>query len=62
MLGYEPKIGDIVTLNATIIGITSSKNPIVKLDSGIKFLIRESDINSIRPKPEGSKEDMRKGS
>ena len=58
---YELKAGDIVTLNATVIGISANKNPIIKLDSGMKFLVKETDINTICPKIEIPEKDMRTG-
>lgn len=61
MEDYKLKIGDDVTINATIVGITPNNNPIIKLGSGIKFLVKETDINTIYPKPEPPKVDMRKG-
>ena len=61
MEDYKLKIGDDVTINATIVGVTPNNNPIIKLESGIKFLVKETDINTICPKSEPPKEDMRKG-
>ena len=52
-------IGDEITINTTIIGITAGGNPIIKLNSGNRFLIKESDINAIHPYREINKEDMR---
>lgn len=54
-------VGDEVTINATVIHVTASGNPIVKLKGGYKFLIKPSDINTIHPFSEIPKEDMRKG-
>lgn len=54
-------VGDEVTLNAIVVAVSESGNPIIKINSGYKFLIRETDINTIYPKPEPPKEDMRKG-
>lgn len=58
---YQPKKGDIITVNAVIIAVTDGGNPIIRLNSGIKFLIKESDINTICPKIEVPKEDKRRG-
>ena len=55
------EIGDIVTINATIIHITASGNPVIQIGSGNKFLIKESDINTICPKMEIPTEDKRRG-
>ena len=61
MNGYEPRIGDEVIISAKIVGITVNHNPIIKTNSGVRFLIKESDIKSIRPYIETSTEDLRKG-
>lgn len=45
-------VGDEVTLNAVVVHVTASGNPVVKLNSGYKFLVRQSDINTERPKIE----------
>lgn len=45
-------VGDDVTINGTVIHVTASGNPIVKLNSGYKFLVRQSDVNTERPKIE----------
>lgn len=58
---YQLKAGDIVTLNAVVVGITEGKNPIIKLKSGVRFLVKETDINTICPKIEKPERDMRKG-
>ena len=54
-------VGDEVTVNAVVVGITAGGNPVIKLKSGNRFLIKESDINTIRPKVIVGEEDMRKG-
>ena len=54
-------IGDIVTINATIVGITAGQNPIIQVDSGVRMLIRESDINTIHPYQPIPETDERKG-
>ena len=54
------KKNDDVTLNAVVIDITASGNPIIKLPSGITFLVKASDINTIAPYKEVG-EDRRKG-
>ena len=45
-------VGDEVTINGTVVYVTESGNPIVKLNSGYKFLVRQCDINTERPKIE----------
>lgn len=45
-------VGDDVTLNAKVIFVTASGNPIVALNSGHKILVRPSDINTERPRIE----------
>lgn len=46
------QVGDDVTINGTVVFVTASGNPVVKLNSGYKFLVRQSDINTERPKIE----------
>ena len=58
---YELKKGDIVTLNAEVIGVTGSGNPIVRFNSGVKVLVKYSDINTIRPAVKVDGKDKRKG-
>ena len=58
---YSPHIGDDVTLNARVIGVTLSGNPIVKFPSGTRVLVKESDIVAIRPQVVVSTEDHRTG-
>lgn len=55
------KAGDEITINATIVELTASGNPIVKIPSGGKFLIKASDVNTIHPFKSNPEEDMRKG-
>jgi len=55
---YE--VGGDVTLNAKITGITASGNLIVKLNSGMTFLVKPTDINTYTP-PIVVGEDRRKG-
>lgn len=38
-----------VTINAVIIGITESGNPIIKTPAGVKMLIKASDVVTVRP-------------
>lgn len=45
-------VGDDVTINGTVVFVTASGNLVVKLNSGHKFLVRQSDINTERPKIE----------
>ena len=52
--------GDDVTVNAVIVDITASGNPIIKLPSGITFLVKRSDINTYTPKTKAGV-DRRKG-
>ena len=55
------KIGDDVTLNAKIIAMSESKNPIIELKSGVKMLVKASDINTWHPSREDDGTDHRKG-
>lgn len=54
-------VGDDVSLNAKVITVSVSGNPIVEFKSGVRVLVRESDLNTIHPYKEPSKEDVRKG-
>lgn len=38
------KIGDKVLIKAEIVGITEADNPIIKTESGIKMLVKKSDV------------------
>ena len=58
---YKFQKGDIVTLNAEVIGVTGSGNPIIRFNSGVKVLVKYSDVNTIRPAVKVDKEDHRKG-
>lgn len=42
-------IDDEVTINAVIIGMTESGNPIIKTPAGVKMLVKASDIVTVRP-------------
>lgn len=53
--------GDDVTINAKVIDVTASGNPVIQTKSGVKMLVKASDINTIRPYQEPGKEDHRKG-
>ena len=55
------KVGDEVTINGTIVEITSSGNAVVKLDKGTRVLINPAEINTVHPYKKPSKEDKRKG-
>lgn len=57
----QVKAGDEITINATIVELTASGNPIIKIPSGGKFLIKASDVNTIHPHKSNPKEDMRRG-
>ena len=54
-------VGDEVTLNAIVIAVSESGNPIIKINSGYKFLVKDSDINTVRPRIEIPDTDMRRG-
>ena len=54
-------VGDIVTVNATIVGVTAGNNPIIQLDSGVRILVKESDINTMHPYQPIPETDERKG-
>lgn len=43
------EVNDEVTLNATIIKISEAGNPIIQTPSGIRMLVKESDIVTVRP-------------
>lgn len=55
------KIGDEIGVVGTVIAVTDSGNPIIKLKSGIKTLVKYSDVKTHTPKIEKPKKDMRKG-
>lgn len=55
------KIGDDVSLNAKVIGLSESHNPILQFKSGIKVLVRITDINTWHPQRIEDGEDHRKG-
>lgn len=42
-------VNDEVTINAVIIGMTESGNPIIKTPAGVKMLIKASDVVTVRP-------------
>ena len=58
---YKFQTGDIVTLNADVIGVTESGNLIIRFRSGVKVLVKASDINTVHPKIEHDGIDKRKG-
>lgn len=43
------EVNDEVTLNATIIKISEAGNPIIQTPSGIRMLVKPSDIVTVRP-------------
>ena len=53
--------GDEVTINAIVIIVSESGNPIVRLKNGMRFLVKDSDITSVHPYDEPPKEDKRRG-
>ena len=53
--------GDEVTINAIVINVSESGNPIVRLKNGMRFLVKDSDITSVHPYDEPPKEDKRRG-
>ena len=53
--------GDEVTINAIVINVSESGNPIVRLKNGMRLLVKDSDITSIHPYDEPPKEDKRRG-
>lgn len=55
------RIGDEVTVCGKVIAFTDSNNPIIELKSGMRFLIKPSDIKAIHPYKEPSREDQRRG-
>lgn len=61
MSKYKFQTGDIVTLNADVIGVTESGNLIIRFKSGVKVLVKASDINTVHPKIELDGIDKRKG-
>lgn len=54
-------IGDEVTVNAVVVDVTASGNVIVQLKKGGKVVVNPSEINTIHPYQEISKEDKRRG-
>ena len=42
-------VDDEVTINAVIIGMTESGNPIIKTPAGVKMLVKASDVVTVRP-------------
>jgi dsDNA-specific endonuclease/ATPase MutS2 len=55
------KIGDDVTLNGKIIEVSASGNPIIELKSGIRMLVKSTDINTWHPNKKSDGIDRRKG-
>lgn len=55
------KVGDEVTISGTIVEISPSGNAIIKLTKGTRVLINPSEIKTIHPYKEISKEDKRRG-
>jgi hypothetical protein len=55
-------IGDEVTVCGTIIGITPSGNPFIKIGSSGRVLIKAEDVKTICPKINPPEKDMRRGS
>lgn len=53
--------GDEVTINALVIAVSESGNPIVRLKNGMRLLVKDSDITSVHPYDEPPKEDKRRG-
>ena len=53
--------GDEVTINAIVINVSESGNPIVRLKNGMRLLAKDSDITSVHPYDEPPKEDKRRG-
>ena len=53
-------INDEVTISGRVIAITESNNPIIELKSGIRFLVKTSDIKSIHPYKAPSRTDQRR--
>jgi len=49
-------IGEEVSLNAKVITISASGNPVIEFKSGIRVLVRESDLNEAHPYKEPVKE------
>ena len=41
-------IDDEVTINAVIIGMTESGNPIIKTPAGVKMLVKASDVVTVK--------------
>lgn len=40
-------IGDEVTVNAKVIGLSESGNPIIQFSSGVRVLVKKEDINTV---------------
>lgn len=45
--GKRMNIGDEVIISAKVVGITESNNPIIQVKSGVRMLIKESDISAL---------------
>lgn len=58
---HRYQVGDIATLNAVVVGVTEGGNPIVKFNSGVRLLVKDSDITSVHPYDEPPKQDKRRG-
>ena len=57
---YIYKPGDEITINAKVVDVTASGNLIINI-SGTKCLVKPSDVCTVHPYQEPSKEDMRRG-
>ena len=55
-------VGDEVSLNARVITVSVSGNPVVEFKSGVRVLVKESDLNTIHPYRTPPEKDERKGS
>lgn len=42
-------VNDEVTINAIVVGVTESGNPIIKTPSGVRMLVKASDVVTVRP-------------
>lgn len=54
-------IGDDVSLNAKVVTVSVSGNPVIEFKSGVRVLVRESDLNTIHPYTPIPEVDERKG-
>ena len=55
------KAGDTVSIEATIVELTASGNPIIKVPSGGRFLIKDTDVLCVIKDSTEAKETLKEG-